>query len=445
MIKNISIKICILSLLLVLIVFSIVFAYEINDNYLNQCDYVILDISNASLKSVENFKLDTNVYYWCELDDVLFVTYKENSFPNLPNDILVKKHINVNNKFGIPMLAIKIGKFSPLDEYSDDINVIYKTLDESHIIFQAPLNVLNELSKKESNHFKIEALNKNIRAIINEKFIQVPDIKSKNTVTVDIKRLSSYIKTFEEFKTRYTYTQNYIEAANFALNEFKKLGYDAKLVEYLDGSKKQYNIVAQKDFNFDGKFYIIGAHLDSTSSTPTENAPGADDNASGSAGVLEVANIISKYNFANKVRFVLFAGEELGLKGSRAYVSHLKTTGEINNVLGMINLDMIGYDVKPPLSSFWQFKQEFHPFVDNFLSVAKEGNKLKYRISYNVWGSDHVSFTNANIPSFLLIEDEYGSNPNYHKITDKLETLNLEMLNEIVRVIAQGLVNLLSK
>lgn len=407
--------------------------------------HMVLDISQVETADLSRFKDDKNMSYWCELDNDFFISYESGKMPRIPAQAVVKKSALTDNKLSEPMLAIKRGMDSPLDEFAEDVKVIYES--GAHVIFQAPPSVLNQIAKKESNHFKLESLRQNIRAAVNERYIDIPEIKDAETVSVDLNRIKSYIKTFENYKTRYSYSQGYLDAANFAVEEFKKLGFEARLVEYLDGGKKQYNVVAQKKSPAPQKnegFYVVGGHLDAMAPNPSVEAPGADDNASGSAGAMEVANIISKYPFAHKVRFVLFAKEKLGLRGSKAYVSQLKAGGEITKVLGMVNLDMIGFDKTAPISSLWQTRQTYDPFVSNFLAVAKASGKLKITMSYNVWGSDHVSFINAGVPAFLFIEDEYGANPHYHKTTDHLENLNPEMLHEFVRVVAQGLVNILS-
>ncbi|HNY10371.1 MAG TPA: M28 family peptidase [Candidatus Wallbacteria bacterium] len=405
--------------------------------------HMLVDITRIDTPELSKFKSDENMTYWCELDNDFFISYKSGKQPRIPDQAVVKTGIFTQSDMSEPMLSIKRGINSPIDQYREELNIIYE--NGPYTIFQAPPNVFNEIAKLESNHFKLETLKQNIRVAVNIKHINIPEIKMGEIINVNTERLIARIKTLENFKTRYSYSEGYLKAANFAIEEFKKLGFEAKLVEYSDNGQTQYNVVAQKKpDNKTSDFYVVGGHLDSMSPNPSIEAPGADDNASGSAGVIEVATIISKFPFADKVRFVLFAGEELGLHGSKAYASQLKASGEIKNVLGMVNLDMIGFDKKPPISSLWQTKQAYDGFVGNFLAVAKQGGKLKVTMSYNVWGSDHVSFINAGAPSFLFIEDEYGSNPNYHQVTDHVENLNPEMPTEFVRVVAQGLVNILS-
>jgi leucyl aminopeptidase len=90
-----------------------------------------------------------------------------------------------------------------------------------------------------------------------------------------------------------------------------------------------------------GKVVLLCAHLDSKSEKRLRYAPGADDNASGCAAVLEAARVLSKHRFENTVRFLIFAEEETGQHGSRAYVKGIEGSGE--EIIGAINLDMIAY------------------------------------------------------------------------------------------------------
>ncbi|WP_295430476.1 M20/M25/M40 family metallo-hydrolase [uncultured Thiodictyon sp.] len=91
---------------------------------------------------------------------------------------------------------------------------------------------------------------------------------------------------------------------------------------------------------------IIGAHFDSIANrTPGDpsatNAPGADDNASGTAGVLEIASVLSRYQFAQTIRFIGFNAEEQGMIGSQRYAQAAKDAGD--NIVAMVDRDMIGY------------------------------------------------------------------------------------------------------
>ena len=412
--------------------------------------YLMYDIKNIDAKQLARFKNDEKILSWCQLNNKLIVTCADNERPKAPFTVKMVKNLDTAEKLSEPFLAMRRGTESPLDEYKAEINVFYQS--GAYTIFQAPMRVINELGKLESNHFKLEKFDRNLPLRIDSKHLELPPVKKSKkslAVTVDSERLAGYIKTLENFKTRYSYSEGYMKAAEWAAAEFKKMGLEVKMHEYSDGGKKQFNVVAQKSFDTTDKIYIVCGHLDSTSPRPQTEAPGADDNASGSAGVLETANILSKTSGANKFRFVLFAGEEVGLKGSTAYVKDLKTSGDILKVLGAVNFDMIGFDKTPPLSTLFETYENYKGFIANFIDAAAaqkdEAKRLKITVSYRPWGSDHIPFLKAQVPCFLFIEDEFDANPNYHQLSDKSEFINIALSAEFVRVTAAALLNMIAE
>lgn len=180
--------------------------------------------------------------------------------------------------------------------------------------------------------------------------------------------------------------------------------------------------------------YIIGAHYDHLGG----DRPGGDDNASGTAGVLEAARVMSQYRFESTIRFICFNAEEDGLKGSKNYLATL-TTAQKNNIQGMINLDMIlrpGSDSDPgtvidadlesiydyPVSVAWahsyqQAAADYVPdlTVDETIALYEED-----------W-SDHAPFIRAGLPAILVIEnsgtDWDGANDYYHTFNDASDRL----------------------
>ncbi|MCX6356279.1 MAG: M28 family peptidase, partial [Candidatus Aureabacteria bacterium] len=130
-------------------------------------------------------------------------------------------------------------------------------------------------------------------------------------------------------------------ATEFCHDYFQSLGLEAHYEEYPLGASTLRNVVAeQRGTVHPDQVYILCAHLDDV--PPGLLAPGADDNASGSAAVLTAAALLRGYSFESTVRYVLFTGEEQGLFGSYHYVQGLVTSGTA--VQGTINMDMIAYD-----------------------------------------------------------------------------------------------------
>ncbi len=393
-------------------------------------------IEGMSAAEIERLKKDKNTINWCELDNELIITCAKTAHPEMTRNVRNVRALPVKTELSVPFVAICRGSVSPLNDYKDSINIIAKS--GAYTIFQAEPYVIEELTKLENNHFKLEKFDQNLPLLVNIKNIDVVKFSrsaGEPVFTPDKESIKAGIKKLEDFKTRYSYSKGYTDAVDYAANQFKKLGFEIKLSEYKDGGNKQINVVAQKSFSdpADG-FYIICAHLDSMSPNPSVSAPGADDNASGSAGVLEAARLLANTPNAKKFRFVLFAGEELGLKGSAAYVRELKSSGELSKTLGVVNFDMIGFDKKSPLSSLFETYKEHEQFISKFIAEAKNNGKLNITVSYKPWGSDHVPFLKEKVPCFLFIEDEYEDNANYHQVTDVSEHVNIDLAAEIIRV-----------
>ena len=153
------------------------------------------------------------------------------------------------------------------------------------------------------------------------------------------------------------------KAADYLRAELKKLGSGIALRDhsYTMGSDSYVNLEvtiagqARAD-----EHLMMGAHYDSNSNHATE-APGADDNASGSATVLEAARVLAGCRPARTVRLLFFSNEEKGTVGSRAYVKSIKAGLPASKLLGYLNVDMVAYGpdtedldiaTKPAMSTF---------------------------------------------------------------------------------------------
>ncbi len=171
--------------------------------------------------------------------------------------------------------------------------------------------------------------------------------------------------------------------------------------------------------------FIIGAHYDSVSN------PGADDNASGVALVLEAARVLALYESEYTIRFVAFSMEEVGLVGSEAYVAdHFA-----DNILGMISADMVAYDTGTDNCNIYG-RTASNPIKNDLAAaVAEYGDGLTYTIGGDTPYSDHAPFEQEGWQACLLIEGEVWSNPYYHQQTDNLENPNAIDVNYAVKMV----------
>jgi hypothetical protein len=182
-------------------------------------------------------------------------------------------------------------------------------------------------------------------------------------------------------------------------------------LEPFSWSGTHYNVVAtQVGTTFPDQEFIIGAHYDSVSN------PGADDNASGVALVLEAARILSQYDSAYTIRYIAFDMEEVGLVGADAYVS--AHAGD--DILMMLSCDMVAYDTGTNEARIYS---RGNPVMGTLGAAIDEyGNGLTWLDAGWISASDHASFDQAGYEAGLLIESEVWNNPHYHTPLDCFDT-----------------------
>src|SRR6267143_102620 len=176
------------------------------------------------------------------------------------------------------------------------------------------------------------------------------------------------------------------------------------------------------------EYVILGAHYDhlgrgqSHSMAPSQIGqihPGADDNASGTAGVLELARLFAplKGQLQRGILFANFAGEELGLLGSAEWVKN--PTLPLDKAVAMLNMDMIGRikDDKVYIGGLGT-GTTFQPILDQ----AESNTTFKYEYSAGGYSaSDHTSFVTKQIPVLFFFS---GLHSDYHKPSDTWEKIN---------------------
>jgi len=184
---------------------------------------------------------------------------------------------------------------------------------------------------------------------------------------------------------------------------------------------------------------IICAHYDSQNTewgqSPYLTAPGADDNGTGVAGVLECARILKNCLTDYTVEFVLFDGEEEGLHGSRHFAENMDGSQECRAV---INLDMIGADYSSG-SIFQIAGRASHTDSSLYLLISETAGLLGLAIRPEYLSSspvsDHRSFWEniPDVPSLLIIEGGFIDNPYYHSSEDTAGNVNYDYCAGVVR------------
>ncbi|MBS0168534.1 MAG: M28 family peptidase [Nitrospira sp.] len=207
---------------------------------------------------------------------------------------------------------------------------------------------------------------------------------------------------------------------------------------------------------------IVAAHFDTV-----EGSPGADDNASALAIMLQVARQVRTMTLARPISFIAFNLEEENLLGSQAYTSLLRNNGE--SIHGAIVLECVGYASHQPNS------QKIPPGVPiavpttgNFLAVI--GNERSHHLTGSVAQamkphlpivplivpgngeklpdtrrSDHTSFWEQGFPAVMLTDTANFRNPHYHRSTDTLDTLSLDFIAAVANGLKATVIELASQ
>jgi Zn-dependent M28 family amino/carboxypeptidase len=255
-------------------------------------------------------------------------------------------------------------------------------------------------------------------------------------------------------------------AADYVAGRLETYGWEVRRLSYPVNGRSCENIEVERlGAARPEEIVVIGAHYDTVPSTP-----GADDNASGIAVLLALAETFAKSTPERTVRFVAFANEEpiyfqTPLMGSRVYAKACRERGE--NVVAMVSLESLGFFSDERGSQHYPFPLSlFYPSRANFIAVVgnRESRKLVKQVSRSmaaakaipieraslpggiegVGWSDHWSFWQEGFPAVMVTDTAVFRNPHYHRPTDTPETLNYARMTGVVTAVAAA-VNELGK
>ncbi|HWT15303.1 MAG TPA: M28 family metallopeptidase [Patescibacteria group bacterium] len=184
---------------------------------------------------------------------------------------------------------------------------------------------------------------------------------------------------------------------------------------------------------------IVGAHLDSRNQAwnDLQPSPGAEDNASGCAAVLETARMLRDFRFDADILYICYGLEERGLFGGRAHAA-AQTPSQI---LGVINMDMIAFDGDGRLDVSLQATAPGFGLQQRLADNAARYTALEVEVAQQTCCSDHQPYLDLGIPAVLLIENDYRSYPQYHTVDDTAgrisDTMALEILKMAVATAAE--------
>ncbi|MBY0516032.1 MAG: Zn-dependent exopeptidase M28 [Bacteriovoracaceae bacterium] len=253
---------------------------------------------------------------------------------------------------------------------------------------------------------------------INPTIIHAIKLVETNLLKSDVEKLSSY-------KTRIVGSADNKLAINWSEQKLKAMGYKTKQICF---EPSKCSVIADKINSNSSEVILVEAHLDSVG----KDFAGADDNASGTASLLEMARVLSGISLNSNLRFFITNGEESGLEGAKHYVKQLDSRNELRFIKLVINMDMVGYNSNGVVEL--ETDSPFEGLAKEFVDLAATYTTLKTKVTIGAWGSDHVPFLEKDIPTLLTIEDWSTKTPCYHASCDKPDTVNYLYATEITKL-----------
>lgn len=253
-------------------------------------------------------------------------------------------------------------------------------------------------------------------------------------------------------------------AAAYVERELADAGYEVTRQTYLARGQEVSNLVAElPGHQRKDEIVIFGAHYDTV-----ETTPGADDNASGVAVMIETARLMRHMRPARTIRFIGFACEEpphyyTGEMGSQVYARQCRTRGE--RIRGMLCLEMVGYyntepasqQILPAIPRLMQWalpkRGDFLAAVSNLRSWRllrrfRQGFKRAVRFPLfsialpetiaEIRFSDNSSFWDQGYPALMLTDTSFLRNPHYHLSSDTPDTLDYERMAQVTTGVLGG-------
>lgn len=248
----------------------------------------------------------------------------------------------------------------------------------------------------------------------------IPVIHAKN----------SFIRNFIDIKEKQKNIDEKVQPQSSAINKTAKINVDLK--KEFKPTSNIIGLIEGTDKNLKNEVILIGAHYDHLGMGGEESLAeskqpaihnGADDNASGTAAMIEVARQLKNYKPKRTIAFIAFSGEELGLLGS----SYFTSNPTLKNIVSMLNMDMVGRLDNNKLS-VGGIKT-----ATNFENLIKNTNQnYKFNMSYFNDGygpSDHMAFYLKDIPVLFFFT---GIHDDYHRPTDDAYKINFQGIDKIV-------------
>jgi len=280
-------------------------------------------------------------------------------------------------------------------------------------------------------------------------------------IRVDPQQLRRNLQAIVGERSPFSGQRHLAEVESFIEKELASYGLAVESNTFSYRGKNFRNIVGRLSAQRGASLIILGAHFDSV-----EGTPGADDNASGLAVLLEAARLLSRARLRSELLFCAFNLEELNMIGSTYFAKKLKAA-EVK-VDAMISLEMIGYtDPRPgsqkyPIGLSWLYpdRGDFIGVIGNWnsSSLLRRFTRQMRQVpglpveTLSVPGngglvpavrlSDHSPFWDLGYPALMVTDTSFFRNPHYHGPRDTLDTLNLDFMAKVCAGVIRGVLGL---
>lgn len=413
--------------------------------------YARIDIRDVGHRHLEQIKQAPGLAWWIELDDQLLVLAPEQDLDSFAAGLIVERLDVAPHP---PRLYLLRGaRRADLEEMAVDIlafggryAVIQARRDQKPAL---PHPHEGGLSASHQAHAELMPFEPNL-ALARNRSREASRIAVSATARawsdeIDEQRWYNDVMALASFN-RYTHGADILNARDWLVTQFQAMpNLSVKTESFQVGGTTAFNVIATLTGAVTpDDLYIVGAHYDSISESPGTAAPGGEDNASGCAGVLELARILTAQSPAATVIFICYSGEEQGLHGSVDHASGLVTAGLDDQVKLALNMDMIGYTGDADLDCLLETSSAHEALADIFAAAASVTN-LRIVTSFFPFGSDHVPYLNRGMPSLLTIENDWDSYPCYHSTCDLAAEVDLAMGGGVLKMNAAVLAEMMGQ
>lgn len=392
-----------------------------------RAEVVLIDIDRAGPETLATLKSSPAIRAWSELGETLVVETGPGFAKQSEMQSRLLKRLAVDH---IEQLASRALVHCNGEEDGHD-----KHLGESVLFERSHWQLVADNAKSAGDetlrHGRVVAYQQANRAP--KQLVQDPTIRT----IIDAINIDHWRTRVNALATSNRQTAVGFEAAATQVgNVFNDLGLEVARQPFtppiFDGiSGRNFNITGLQRGRGQGTL-IIGAHLDARNRTWDEAlpSPGAEDNGSGCAAVMETARALRGRQFAADIVYVCYGLEERGLHGGRAHAQAQTPSA----ILGVINMDMIAFDGDNLLDVSLQATAPGFGLQQRLGDNAARYTSLQVEIAQQTCCSDHQPYLDLGMPAVLLIENDYRIYPQYHTVDDTADRLSDTMAHEVLKM-----------